>query len=493
MATGDYVYNAGDGSIFFQPDGPGTPLQWMGCHDVDDIEAPRGEIEISQSLRADRSGWDVIGQRKSPPELVTTTVTGLTKKARDWMEKARCSNGALYMLQSNCLRKDNPLNYERAKILHHINIDSVTYAGVAHHSETGETTHAMSVQAWPPLLEAVEVSVGRLVTAETQAVNDIWADLYGQCLGDCGGAVDPGDVAGAAVDSAVGPATGNILFTADGTTFAAGAADPFGAGLHTMSISAFQIRKTGRRWLVAKEALAAAQGQVAYSDDSGATWTVKSIGGAAAGHGAVNGGALYAPSRDFCILAGRVGYIYKSVDGGETWVAKESGVITAGNYMAVHFADDKYGVAVAAAGVVAVTSDGGETWRAGSVVTGTPVLNCVYVFNDKRVQVGTATGLLYQSTNFGVTWTGVTGWVGSGIGQVRDIDYINDFVGFIAHNTAAPLGTVLRTIDGGANWAALTTPVNSGLNAVKALTENSCFAGGEANAGKALLLKVTEN
>ena len=161
--------------------------------------------------------------------------------------------------------------------------------------------------------------------------------------------------------------------------------------------------------------------------------------------------------------------------------------------MAVHFADDKYGVAVAAAGVVAVTSDGGETWRAGSVVTGTPVLNCVYVFNDKRVQVGTATGLLYQSTNFGVTWTGVTGWVGSGIGQVRDIDYINDFVGFIAHNTAAPLGTVLRTIDGGANWAALTTPVNSGLNAVKALTENSCFAGGEANAGKALLLKVTEN
>jgi photosystem II stability/assembly factor-like uncharacterized protein len=493
MATGEFTYDALNGAIFFQPDGPGTEMKFLGCHDADDIEAPRGEIEIEQNFLADRSGWEVIGQRKAAPELVTTTITGLTKKTRDWLEKARCANGALYILQSSCGRKDNPVNYERGKILHHINIDTVTYAAAAHHKDSNQATHAMSVQAWPPLLEAVEVSIGRLPVVETQAVNDIWADVAGQCLGDCGGSIDPGDIAGAAVDSAAGPATGNILFSTNGATFTAGAADPFAAGLHTMAIASFPINKTGRRWLVAKEGPAAAQGQVAYSDDSGATWTTKNIGGAAAGHGPAYGGALWAPSKDFIILVSKAGYIYKSTDGGETWRAVESGVITAGNYMQVHFADDKYGVAVAAAGVTAVTRDGGETWSAGAVVTGTPTLNCVFVFNDKRVQVGTATGLLYQSTDFGATWTGITGWIGSGIGQVRDLDYINEFIGFMAVNNGATVGTVLRTIDGGANWLALTTPANSGLNAVKALTENSAFAGGEPNAGTAALLKVTEN
>jgi photosystem II stability/assembly factor-like uncharacterized protein len=493
MPTGDYVYNSGDGSVFFQPDGPGTELKWLGCHDVDDIEAPQGEIEINQAFRADRSGWDVIGQRKAPPEPVTTTITGMSKKTRDYLEKARCSNGALYIMLSTCSNKSNPLNYERAQVLHHINIDSITYAGRVHHNEANDATHAMSVQAWPPLIEAVEVSVGRVALSETQSLNDIWADAAGQCLGDCGQAVDPGDVAVIAADSAAGPATGNILFTSDGATWAAGAADPFGAGINTMAITAFPIGKTGRRYLAGKEGPAGGQGQVAYSDNAGASWTLKSIGGAAAGHGASAGGCLFALSRDMILLAGKAGYIYKSTDGGETWRAVESGVITAGAYSHVHFADEKYGVAVAASGVTAVTRDGGETWTAGAVVTGTPGLNCVFVFNDRRVQVGTATGLLYQSNDFGTTWVGITGWTGSGIGQVRDIDYVNDFVGFMASNTAAPVGTVLRTIDGGANWLALTTPLNSGLNAVKALTENSCYAVGEANGGTGLLLKINEN
>ena len=122
MANGEKVYDSGNGSLFVQPNGPGTLLYWLGCHTIDDLEAPMGEIQLVPNFTADRT-WEVIGQKKSPPELVTTSITGMTKKTRDWLEKLRCSGiAALYVLESSCSRKEYPANYERAKILQRINI-----------------------------------------------------------------------------------------------------------------------------------------------------------------------------------------------------------------------------------------------------------------------------------------------------------------------------------------------------------------------------------
>lgn len=496
MGNSEVVYDALAGSLFWQPQGPGTTLYWLGCHSLDDVEAPLGDIEIQQAYSADRK-WEVIGQRKSAPELVTTTVTGMTKKTRDYLEKQRCDGiAALYVMQSNCSRKDNPTLYERATILHHCNINSKTRAGLANGTETSpaDTTHAMSIQAWPPLIEAVEVVIKRLTNPSTLGANGVWVDTMGQCIGDCGGNVNPGDIVGIAPDSAAGPATADILFSSDGKTIAAGAADPFGAGLHAMSIVSVTINKTGRRWIAGKEATAGTQGQIAYSDNAGTSWTVVSVGGAAAGHGATYGKGLFALNGNFVVLAGRVGYIYKSIDNGATWTAKDAGVVTAGDYKAVHFADEKYGAAVAAAGVVAITRDGGETWSAATVIGGGAAGNlCVQVFNDKRILVGDDSGKLWQSTNFGTTWTEISGWTGSGSGDVRDLSFINEFVGFMAYNSTAPVGAILRTVDGGANWVVLDSiPTNVGLNSIAAIDENSAIAVGEASGGTGVILKVSE-
>ena len=189
-----------------------------------------------------------------------------------------------------------------------------------------------------------------------------------------------------------------------------------------------------------------------------------------------------------------MGYIYKSVDGGATWTAKDAGVVTAGNYSAVDFADDKYGAAVAAAGVVAVTRDAGESWSAGTVIGGGAGANlAVKVFNDKRIMVGDDAGKFWQSTDFGATWAQITGWTGSGAGDVRDISFVNDFVGFMAYNSAAPVGAILRTVDGGANWQLLdSTPTNVGLNSIWAVDENTAYAVGEATGGTGVVLKVSE-
>lgn len=495
MGVSDLTFSSDQGSTFIQPGGPGTPLYWLGnCYDVDDIEAPAGEITIRQCRNAARQ-YEVVGQSKAPPEPVTTTLTGLTKKTRDWLQKLRCDGlASLYFMQSSCGQQNNPTGYDVATVLQKINITENTLSGVAMRGEPGESTYAKAVQAWPPLIEVYGVSTGRVTIAEVLALNDIWADRPGSC-GECDTARDPGDLAAIAPDSAAGPATANVDFSTNGLTFTAGATDPFGAGLHIMSITSFPVNRTGRRWLVGEQGVVATQGRVAYSDDAGATWTVVTIGGAAAGHGAVYGKSLWGPSRDFIFLCTRVGYIYKSTDGGATWTAVEAGVITAGNYSGIHFADDKYGAAVAAAGVVATTIDGGATWDAATIINGGAAGNLtVHVFDDKRIQVGDDAGGLWQSTDFGTTWTQITGWTGSGTGDVRSIDYVDGHVGFMAHNSAAPLGSVLRTIDGGANWVLLDDiPTNSGLNSIFAVDTNTAYAVGEANGGTGVLLKVTEN
>lgn len=498
MGSADLAFDSLNGAMFVQPGGPGTTLYYLNCHDSDDIEAAQGDMEVSM-IKTPDGQWEVIGSRIGGPEMPTTTVTGLTKRSRDWLEKVVCPNAALYILQSNCGRPDNPMNYIRAKVLHHIHINNKTYSGVAiNNAETPEDAkHAMEIQAWPPLLEAVEVTPGRVVTTEAQSLNDLWTDPLGQCGYDCGSAVDPGDLAGIAADSAAGPATANILFSTDGATFAAGATDPFGAGLHAMTLQAFPINKSGRRWLAGRAGGGAVQGLMAYSDDNGATWTTANIGGAAAGHGPSYGGGCWAPSKEFCHVASIAGYLYKSIDGGQTWVAKDAAVITAGAYTQIHFSDDKYGAAVAAAGIVALTTNGGESWYAGTVVTGAPGLNCVRVLDNKRILVGTATGQLWQSVDFGETWTQITGWTGSGAGQVRGIDFAPGsagYIGWMIHNSAAPLGSVLRTIDGGANWVQIADmPANSGVNAIKAVDANTAWIVGEANAGTGFITKVIES
>jgi photosystem II stability/assembly factor-like uncharacterized protein len=499
MGSSDVVYNSLDSGLFVQPGGPGTTMRFLGCHDADDIEAPKGSIEISQTFRPDRSGWDIVSSRKGPPELVTTTVTGLSKATRDYLEKYLCQNGALYVMFNKCAPIDNPMNYARAFVMHHMNVASETYANTHMREESSESSGAFELEFWPPLLKIAAVTPGRVTITEAQALNDIWTDPYAQCQGDCGSALNAGDVAGVACDAA-GGATPDVLFSTNGLTFALGAVDPaFGVGNHAMAITAFPINKAGRRWVVGQAFPAGAQGHVAYSDDAGASWTLVNIGGAAAGHGAVMGGALFSMTKEFIHLASAAGYIYKSIDGGATWTAKEAGVIAAGNYSAVHFFDDKLGCAVGAAGVVALSINGGESWSAGGVIgAGAAVLNCVRVLDTKRIMVGDAAGKLWQSIDFGATWTQITGWTGSGVGQVRGIDAApgsNGYVVWMTVQTAGPVGSVLRSIDGGANFVLLNDPAlptNSGVNAIRAISENSAYVVGEANGGTGFLAKITE-
>jgi len=261
-------------------------------------------------------------------------------------------------------------------------------------------------------------------------------------------------------ESAPAALLAELEFSADsGATFTDTASDPFAAGIGAKSGTRFPMGRDGWRWLVWQEVDAAGQGYIAYCDDLlGTAWTTVAIGGAAAGEGSIRGQSVFSLHGRFIFLAGANGSIWKSTDYGLTWTQVEAGVIHAGNYNCVHFADENYGVAGGAADIIAVTTDGGITWNAATPTGSGDDILCCWQHDKNRIWLGTDEGSLYFSRDGGVTWTERTGWAGSGVGDVTGMSWYDDHYGFICSDTAAPVGTVLRTINGGYDWEAIDTP-----------------------------------
>lgn len=483
-------YTQKNSAIWVQVDGPNTEPVFLGCHDMADIAMPLSEVTSVLCRKPDGKGWDVVAEMEAPPARATATITALYGSSRDWLERVKCPY-TLFLLQSSCGRPNDWGKRERYTILKNTRNTSKTKSAPAHHTEDGEINMSFAVSAEPVPVEGFPLEAARITTTEVLSLNGIAGNADERCFGDCGDTLEVGDQLAIAADSAAGPATGNILFSTDqGDTWAAGAADPFGAGLHSMAITRVRISNSILRTIASEFAPAGAQGHLAYSDNAGTTWTTVNIGGAAAGHGANQSNAFYQAGSKFILLASAEGYIYKSTDGGVTWTAKEAAAIAAGDYNCIDFADDMlHGAAAGVAGVVALTDDGGESWYAATVPV-VAVINAIQVLDDRHIWVGTAGGETWYSNDFGLTWTERIWGALSGTGQVRDIRFADALVGYLIHNTAGPVGTLWQTINGGWSWEQITLPTNVGLNQMFVADANLVFIVGEAQGGTGVIIKV---
>lgn len=179
------------------------------------------------------------------------------------------------------------------------------------------------------------------------------------------------------------------------------------------------------------------------------------------------------------------GFIYFTNDPtvGVTEV-QDAGVATVQNLNAIHGFDSNHLVTVGDSNAVVVTTNGGVTW---SAITGPSVgvnLNTVFMRGQLEWFIGDAGGQLWYTLDGGVNWIEKV-FPGSGTGVVRDIKFSSKSVGFMSHDTVAPLGRVLRTIDGGNTWFVealnnLPVPANDRFNALAVCSEdvNLVYAGG---------------
>lgn len=484
------------GAIWIQPSGANNPTYFLDCKDMGDLAISEGAETLLQCFKADGSGWETVGSTVAPPDPVGFDITGLLFESLDWLERVECPF-TIYVLQRQCGRADVFQNYVRGFVVSNVSRQSRTYANLVARDTDAESTLAAALQAYPPVLQVEELTVERKTTVSTDALYDVAFNVDARCLGGgCGDEMDQGERGMIAGNSAVGPAVASVLQTVnDGDTWTQiVAAAPLAAGEPANSIVRFDYGRDGERYLWGT-APAAGQGQVGYTDDNGATVTLVSVGGAAAGHGPLFWGGIHALDERHIWIAGGGGYIYFSEDGGETWAVQDAGVASgAADLWYVNFDETGvYGVATGAADLIVLTSDGGSSWAVAGGTTGSgDDLLCCARLDEERLWVGTDESGLWYSRDGGTTWTQRTGWPQSGLasGHVQDMAWVGDQVCFMSYQDAAPLGHIHYTFDGGYTWERLTTPTNSGLNGIFAVHERLAWCVGELQGGTGMILEI---
>lgn len=164
---------------------------------------------------------------------------------------------------------------------------------------------------------------------------------------------------------------------------------------------------------------------------------------------------LYVAGANEVFFVGDGGYIYKAIDitaGVETISA---GVITTNDLLRIHGADDTI-VAVGAGSTVLKSINRGATFSATlDNPTEVPLdIQAVAVLDEFRYWVGTGnSGRLYFTLNGGESWT-QKAFSGAGAGNVYDIVFATQEVGYFSYSDNTPTAQLFSTWNGGFSFSA---------------------------------------
>ncbi|MFN6074168.1 MAG: WD40/YVTN/BNR-like repeat-containing protein [Fluviicola sp.] len=187
----------------------------------------------------------------------------------------------------------------------------------------------------------------------------------------------------------------------------------------------------------------------AYTTNGGVTWVEVNQGG-----NVLNGTFLNVSGIGFCV--GNSGVIRKTSNFGVSWTTQASGTTNA--LHETFFTSDTQGWAVGASGTILTTSNGGTTWTAQTSGT-TQTLRSVYFITSSEGYACGEAGVVLKTTNGGTTWTALT----SGTSQ-----HLNDITSVSTTEFAicGANGTVLNSTDSGNTWTLELSFTTENLNAV---------------------------
>lgn len=476
-----FHFKAGQSALWYQA-GPNTEPLYLGCHELGDVEAPEGDIELIYCPDPGRTdGFIVVGSVQQAAGAVTTEVTGDVTDELDELERM-FGQGNLFIHKIKKGRRDLFGNYDRTFILKNVRRTSRTLTAMAVKSQDdnarSEQTFALSGEE---LIAPMRLDLARQTISEVNSINDIVFCNQKTERTDDSPAQDSCQVGFAAADAATG-VTANVLVTTNGATWTAAAADPFAADEHVISIKCFEPSRDVVRAIAATSTTDADDPlKVAYTDDRGATWTTVSIG-SVDGQFTPNNNSLFILDRGAMWIGTDDGYIYKSTDAGLSWTAQEAGVINSAGWNAIHFANRNDGLAGGDNNEIARTVDGGATWSAVTGPSGqtTDDIQAVWVLDQNRYWVTYNDGTIWYTLNGGTDWF-QRSFTGSGTGSVKAMAWRDELIGFLAHNDGSSDGTIHMTVDGGYSWEQLEgTPANNGINQVVICELWKIFFSGEA-------------
>jgi len=491
-----HPFVGGEGALFVQINGPNTQPAYLGCHQLGDVTEPSGDVTLLYC--PDRTGpnkYVVIGSIKGAAGAPTTSITTNVTDEIDDLERVTNCALTLYVNMSKSGRKDVFTNADRTFVFANAIITSRGLSGLTSRNPDDNAQAEMTFDMTGEyLIRAFEPTISRQSITETSTINDVTFCNEATCRTSENVAQGVCEDGFAVTDAPTGSpsTTANVIYTTNGSTWTATAADPFAVTEDVIAVECFETGRDSIRVIVARGTTdAGSAAEVAYSDDSGATWTAVDVG-AVTGQYFPTRFSLFVYDRNNIWAGTDDGYIYISEDAGLTWTAQESGVINAGAWNAIKFADDSVGFAVGASNAMAKTTDGGTSWSAvtGPTAEAGNAAISLDVLDRNRVWVGYDSGTLYYTNDGGVNWS-ARSFTGSGVGEVRDVKFMNEYIGVLVTDNASPVGAIHRTIDGGYTWQALTTPTNVGLNAASICDAWNFYVVGEAQGGSGVILKAT--
>jgi len=496
MSTNDETYTQRNDSVFVQFE-LGKQSYFLGnCVNLDSIPNPRiGDLALIQCWNDARTGFDVKGISYSPPGAITFTLSQLLEKTALALQRVSCPFW-LYVLRAKCTPNAGLIrSWDSGSIVggsHGTVILDDTLTSVA--SRDGDEPNGIdfSVSAPGPRVDIWKMSTpGRQTNALIRALNAVSVYKTSQCGSSCGAQVMPCDIAMAVEDA--GAATAVAIQTLnEGITWTASAASPHAITEDLFVCGYVPTPAGGRRYFAGREQIAGVAMELAYSDDSGATWTTTVIG-ATINEGFTLDKSLFIMDYEHIWVCTTAGEVYFSGDGGATFASQAAIGASGGNALnSIHFCDESFGVAVGAADTVIYTADGGTNWSALAATGKAVALQAVYVFSHYRWIIGAAivaTGSLVQTYNGGTTYTTMT-FTGQAVEEVRSMDFANQHVGVIVTDTAGPIGSVHYTKDGGFTWEEIPVPTNAGLNSVALCDTNTGFVVGELQGATPMILHL---
>jgi len=489
------------GALWVQPDGPNTQPRYLGCHGLDAVTIPFGDVEALYCPDPGRSGaFLVSGMVKGAPGLPSTSIEEAVDKVATWIEKASRKGCpmSIFAHKITCQRRDNFAGYDRSLVLSGALITQRATAGWLARTPDGdgETTQTFDISAMAAF-DIFQLASARVSGyTGTEDVNDITFCNDRKCADDCGPAEDVCDI-GVAVEDAAGASAGmfaNVYITEDGgATWDAAAATPFVGSEDISAVVCFRVGRNTTRIIVARgTADAGNPAEIAYSDDLGATWTNVDVG-ATNGQYVPDADALFALDPWHIWLTTQDGYIYYSGDGGLTWTAQEEGVISVAAWNAIRFVDASVGYVAGAGNEAAKTEDGGDSWTALvlPVAQAAQIVNALEVVTKTRAFIGYNDGTLWYTEDGGATWA-ERGIITATLTNIDSIDFVSELVGYLVGDKAGPLGVLMRTIDGGYTWEDITMSTNVGLTSVFGCDENLVFAVGPVSGATGFVVKAFE-
>ena len=498
----DQHFKAGEGALWVQVDGPATEPQYLGCHSVGDIEQPEGDIDLIYC--PDPSGPNrflVAGSVQGAAGAITTTVTADVTASLDYLETVKCPF-TLFVHLIETGRRDVFTNYKRSFVLVNSTITSRSLTNLLTRSpdDNARSEQSFEISA-ETLLRIADFTISTQTVSELFDIVDLAACGDERCRSAENTARAACEVMYAATKDAVGGSPGtsmNVLKTVNGGgTWELTNADPFAVGENIGGIACIELGGDDFRVLAVRgEADAGNPIECAYSDDSGTTWTNVNLAAAPNSEYLASPHALMALSRNDIWVGGSLGHIYHSSNAGITWALQSDSTLTAVAINAIEFIDKDIGWMGGAGNVLGKTIDGGTTWSAiaGHTDENANDVTSIAVLDRNRVWVGYSSGKIYYTDDAGAngdaSWTEFT-FSGSGAGSVNDIAFFNDLLGYVVHDTAAPLGSVHYTIDGGFTWQSIATPTNAGLNKILICDQWNFILAGNIYGGLGFIAKGT--